>query len=75
MPRSDGPFGILEKIDRNTYKVDLPGLYGVSTTFNVADLSPYHNDSKELPSLRANSFQEGADERDQGSMDPNELRG
>ena len=39
MPRSDGPFEILEKIGPNAYKVDLPGDYGVSATFNVADLS------------------------------------
>ena len=37
-PRSDGPFEILEKIGPNAYKVDLPGEYGVSATFNVADL-------------------------------------
>ena len=42
MPRSDGPFEILEKIGPNAYKVDLPGDYGVSATFNVADLSPYY---------------------------------
>jgi len=56
MPRSDGPFEILEKIGPNAYMVDLPGEYRVSTTFNVADLSPYHDDSEELPSLRENSF-------------------
>ena len=39
-PRADGPFRILKKISDNAYKVDLPGHYGVSATFNVADLSP-----------------------------------
>ena len=38
-PRGDGPFQILEKINNNAYKVDLPGEYNVSVTFNVADLS------------------------------------
>ncbi|GJT11497.1 transposon ty3-I gag-pol polyprotein [Tanacetum coccineum] len=40
-PRADGPFRILKKINDNAYKVELPGHYGVSDTFNVADLSPY----------------------------------
>ncbi|KAJ0800640.1 putative nucleotidyltransferase, Ribonuclease H [Helianthus annuus] len=39
--RADGPFRILQRINDNAYKVDLPGHYGVSATFNVADLSPY----------------------------------
>ncbi|KAL3648619.1 hypothetical protein CASFOL_005022 [Castilleja foliolosa] len=40
-PRADGPFRILERINDNAYKVDLPGKYNVSATFNVSDLSPY----------------------------------
>ena len=44
MPRSDGPFEIIEKVGPNAYKVDLPGDYGVSATFNVSDLSPYFED-------------------------------
>ena len=41
MPRDDGPFEVLERINDNACKVDLPGDYGVSATFNVADLSAY----------------------------------
>jgi len=41
MPRADGPFEVLEYINDNAYKVDLPGDYGVSATFNIADLSCY----------------------------------
>jgi hypothetical protein len=26
MPRGDGPYQIIERIDDNTYKVDLPGM-------------------------------------------------
>ena len=52
MPRSDGPFEILEKVGPNAYKVDLPGDYGVSATFNVSDLSPYFDDEP-LPILDA----------------------
>jgi len=64
MPWSYGPFEILEKIGPNAYKVDLPGEYGVSATFNVADLSPYYDESKEIPSLRSNSHQAGEDDGD-----------
>jgi len=44
MPRADGPFEIVECINDNAYKMDLPGDYGVSATFNVADLSPCEED-------------------------------
>ena len=57
MPRADGPFEVLERINDNAYKVDLPGDYGVSATFNVADLSPYLADDY-LEDLRANSLQQ-----------------
>ncbi|KAL4574987.1 hypothetical protein LXL04_021827 [Taraxacum kok-saghyz] len=40
-PRSDGPFRIVAKVNDNADQVDLPGDYGVSSTFNVADLQPY----------------------------------
>ncbi|KAL3645775.1 hypothetical protein CASFOL_010955 [Castilleja foliolosa] len=43
-PPVDGPFRIVERINNNAYKVDLPGKYNVSATFNVADLSPYLSD-------------------------------
>jgi hypothetical protein len=35
MPRGDVPYQIIERINDNAYKVDLPGEYGVSATFNV----------------------------------------
>ena len=60
MPRSDGPFEIIEKVGPNAYKVDLPGDYGVSATFNVADLSLYFEDEP-LPSLRTNSHPPGGE--------------
>jgi hypothetical protein len=34
-PRGDGPFQILEIINANAHKVDLPGEYKVSATFTV----------------------------------------
>jgi len=54
MPRAEGPFEIIKRLNDNAYKVDLPGDYGVSATFNVADLSPYF-DGNYLEDLRANS--------------------
>ena len=52
--RGDGPFQILEKIDDNAYKVDLPSEYNVSATFNVSDLSPFDVGDD----LRSNPFKE-----------------
>ena len=40
-PRGDGPFRVLQRVNDNTYKLELPGEYNVSATFNVADLSPF----------------------------------
>ena len=41
MPHVDGPFKVLEKINDNAYKLQLPGDFWVSPTFNIADLKPY----------------------------------
>ena len=50
MPRADGPFKILEKINNNAYKLELPTDFWVSPTFNIADLKPYLGDEDELES-------------------------
>ena len=63
-PRADGPFKIVQKINDNAYKVELPGTYGVSTTFNVVDLSPYLDDEPDINS-RASSVQPGEDDTEQ----------
>jgi len=60
MPRGDGPFRVIAKINDNAYKIELPKDYGVSTTFNVADLTPYF-DPEESES-RTTPFQEGEDD-------------
>ena len=53
LPRGDGPFQVLERINNNAYKLDLPGEYTVSATFNVTELSPFDSDDD----LRTNPFQ------------------
>lgn len=56
----DGPFHVLERINDNAYKLDLPGEYNVSATFNVSDLSPFDVGDEDL---RTNPLQEeGNDE-------------
>ena len=52
----------MERVNDNEYKVDLPGDYGVSATFNVAELSPFHPNGSPID-LRIKSFQQGEDDR------------
>jgi hypothetical protein len=61
-PRGDGPFQILEKINDNAYKVDRPGEYKVSATFNVSDLSPFDVGED----LWSNPFEERGNDGNQG---------
>jgi len=61
MPGANGPFEVLEKINGNAYKVDLPSEYGVSCTFNVVDLMLYLQ-GDHLENLRANSSQQWEDD-------------
>ena len=62
MARAEGPFRVLERVNDNAYKVELPDDYNVSATFNVRDLSPYLADIEEEPDLRSNPFQPGEDD-------------
>ena len=55
MPKANGPFKVLERVNENAYKVNLLGDYGVSATFNVVDLSPYLEDDHLVNSM-ANFF-------------------
>jgi hypothetical protein len=54
LPSGDGPFQVLERINDNAYKLDLPGEYNVSPAFNATELSPFDVGDD----LRANPFQE-----------------
>lgn len=77
LPRGDGPFQVIARINDNAYKLDLPGEYNVSATFNVSDLSPFDlgEDS------RTNPFEErGSDVNHQGNTnktpsDPLQMHG
>ena len=54
---------MLEKINDNAYKIDLPSKYNVTNTFNVSDLSPFtaHYEALELTSSLS---QEGGNDED-----------
>ena len=41
MTRVDGPFKVLERINDNGYKLELPADFGTSHAFNITDLKPY----------------------------------
>jgi len=68
MPRADGPFKVLQRINENAYKLDLPADFGVSPTFNIADLKPYFGEEVELES-RTTQMQEGEDDEDINTID------
>jgi hypothetical protein len=71
LARGDGPFQVVERINDNAYKLDLPSEYGVSASFNVADLSPFDVGDD----LRANPSQEGENDASQGVGHANHTRG
>ena len=52
---------MLAKINDNTYSIDLPiDEFGVSNSFNVADLTPY--DGEDLGASRSTPFEGGGGE-------------
>ncbi|CAL9238832.1 unnamed protein product, partial [Arabidopsis halleri] len=65
MPRVDGPFKVLKRINNNAYSLDLQGKYNVSNSFNVADLIPFIADNTDL---RSNPSQPGGDDVIMGSL-------
>ena len=69
-PRGDGPFQVLEMINDNAYKLDLPSEYNVSATFNVSDL--WYFDAG--VDSRTNHFQEGRDDVSMAAWDPNSAK-
>ena len=61
MPRAEGPYKVVARVNDNAYKIELPGDYGVHATFNVGDLSPYLDDDG-LAELRSIPFKGGGDD-------------
>ena len=60
----------MERINDNAYKLDLPGEYNVSATFNVSDLSYFDAGADS----RTNPFQEGGDDVIMAALDPDSVR-
>jgi hypothetical protein len=72
MSRVDVPFKILETINDNAYKLELPLEFGVSPTFNISDLRPYLREDEDA------SIQVGEDDEDITTSDiatPIEVQG
>lgn len=61
-PRADGPFRVLKRINDNAYKIDLPGHYNVSATFNMSDLSTFLPEVDDPLDSRTSPFEEGEDD-------------
>jgi hypothetical protein len=59
---------VLERINDNAYKLDLPVDFGVSPTFNIADLKPYMGADDGLDS-RMTQMQEREDDEDIATND------
>jgi hypothetical protein len=68
IPRADGPFKVLKKINENAYKLDLPADFRVSPTFNIVDLKSYLREEDELESSMT-QMQEGEDDVDINTSD------
>ena len=69
LPRGDGPFQVLERMNDSDYKLNLPSECNVSATFNVSDLSPFDVDDD----LRTNHSQEEGNNKgttNKWNMDP-----
>lgn len=62
LPRGNGPFQVVERVNDNAYKLDLLGEYGFSAAFNVFDLSPFDVDN--VSDLRTNPSQEEGNDND-----------
>jgi hypothetical protein len=70
MPRADGLFKIIEKINDNAYKLELPPEFEVSHTFNISDSKSYLGEKDELES-RTTPIHEGEDDEDITPLDIN----
>ncbi|PHT27903.1 hypothetical protein CQW23_32498 [Capsicum baccatum] len=63
IPRGDGPFQVLDRINDNACKIDLPSEDQVHNTFNVCDISRVETvEDGNDPNLRTNSLQDREDD-------------
>ena len=67
-PRADGPFKVLQKINDNAYKLELPIDFGFILTFNITDLKSYLGEDYELE-LRTTQMEDGEDDKGISSID------
>jgi hypothetical protein len=72
LPQAEGPLKVLEKVNDNAYKLELPIDFGVSPTFNIADLRPYLGEEDEYES-RTTQMQEWEDDEDINTNDASKL--
>ena len=56
MPRGDGPFQVIKRINDNAYALDMPPTYLGSDSFNITDLTPF---AAGFPNSSTNSLQPG----------------
>jgi len=61
MPRPEGPFQVLERVNDNAYKIDFPSDFQVFSTFNFTDLGPNEDDDNMI-NLRSNFAKQGEDD-------------
>ena len=66
MPRGDGPFQVLKRINDIAYELDMPDTYLGSHTFNISDLTPF---SVGLQNSLSNSLQIGEYDGDQAQKE------
>ena len=77
MPRGDGPFKVLQRINNNVYKLELSSEYGnISATFIVSDLSLFDVGVEDHGiESRMNPFQErGNDVNPNSRTKPNKFQ-
>jgi len=67
MPRGDGSFQVIKRINDNAYELDLPDTYLGSHSFNISDLTSFFAG---LPNSWTNSLPPGEHDEDQGERVP-----
>jgi len=70
MPRGDGPFQFVKRINDNAYELDLPDTYLGSHSFNISDLTPF---STGLPNSWTNSLPPGEHDEELGERVPQRI--